>query len=83
MVWRLAWSTADRQLGGPNLPLDHFGFYPIQGSMTRGPKAVFPDVLLIEKSRATCFGGRFPSRFIHQVIIIDELHKLYDCMFSP
>ena len=28
-------------------------------------------------------GGRFPPRFIHQVIIITGLNKLYNCMFSP
>ena len=39
-------------------------------------------VPLIEKSRASCHGGRCPS-FIHQVIIITGLTKLYDCMFSP
>ena len=37
---------------------------------------------LIEKSRASCPGGRFPLRSIHQVIIAG-LKKLYDCMFSP
>ena len=37
---------------------------------------------LIEKSRASCPGGRFPS-FIYQVIIITGLNKLYDCMLSP
>ena len=38
---------------------------------------------LIEKSRASCPGGRFPPSFIHQVIIITRLNKLYDCMFPP
>ena len=37
----------------------------------------------IEKSRASCPGGRFPPSFIHQVIVITGLNKLYDCMFSP
>ena len=40
-------------------------------------------VLLIEKSRASCPGGRFSHSFIHQVIIITGLNKLNDCMFSP
>ena len=35
---------------------------------------------LIEKSRALCPGGRFPSSFIHQVIIVAGLNKLYDCI---
>ena len=40
-------------------------------------------VPLFEKSRASCPSGRFPPSFIHQVIIITGLNKLYDCMFSP
>ena len=40
-------------------------------------------VPLIEKSRTSCPGGRFPPSFIHQVIVITGLNKLYDCMFSP
>ena len=40
-------------------------------------------VPFIEKSRASCPSGRFPPRFIHQVILITGLNKLYDCMFSP
>ena len=38
---------------------------------------------LIEKKRGLSPGGRFPPGFIHQVIIITGLNKLYDCMFSP
>ena len=34
-------------------------------------------------STASSPGGRFPPSFIHQVIIITGLNKLYDCMFSP
>ena len=33
-------------------------------------------VLLIEKSRALSPGGRFPPRFIHQVIIITRVIRL-------
>ena len=40
-------------------------------------------VPLIEKRRGLSPGGRFPHRFIHQVIIITGLNKLYNCMFSP
>ena len=40
-------------------------------------------VPLIVKDRALCPGGRFPPSFIHQVIMITGLNKLYDCMFSP
>ena len=32
---------------------------------------------LIENRRASCPGGRFPSSFIHQVIIITGLNNLY------
>ena len=38
---------------------------------------------LIEKIRGLSPGGRFPPSFIHQVIIITRLNKLYNCMFSP
>ena len=40
-------------------------------------------VPLIEKSRVSWPGGRFPPSFTHQVIIITGLNKLYDCIFSP
>ena len=37
----------------------------------------------IEKRRGLSPGGRFPPSFIHQVIIITGLNKLYNYMFSP
>ena len=40
-------------------------------------------VPLIDKRRGLSPGGRFPPSFIHQVIIITGLNKLYNCMFSP
>ena len=40
-------------------------------------------VPLIEKRRGFSPGGRFPPSFIHQVVIITRLNKLYDCMSSP
>ena len=40
-------------------------------------------VPLIEKSRGLSPGGQFPPSFIHQVIIITGLNKLYNRMFSP
>ena len=40
-------------------------------------------VPLIGKRRGLSPGGRFPPSFIHQVIIITGLNKLYNCMFSP
>ena len=39
-------------------------------------------VPLIEKRRGLSPGGRFPPSFIHQVILITGLNKLYNCMFS-
>ena len=36
---------------------------------------------LIEKRRGLSPGGRFAPGFIHTVIIITGLNKLYDCMF--
>ena len=35
-------------------------------------------VPLIEESRALCSGGRVSPSFIHQVIIITGLNKLYE-----
>ena len=40
-------------------------------------------VPLIEKRRGLPRSGRFPPSFIHPVIIITGLNKLYNCMFSP
>ena len=40
-------------------------------------------VPLTAKRRGLSPGGRFPPSFIHQVIIITGLNKLYNCMFSP
>ena len=40
-------------------------------------------VPLIAKRTGLSPGGRFPPSFIHQVIIITGLNKLYNCMFSP
>ena len=40
-------------------------------------------VPLIEMIRASCPGGRFFHTFIHQIIIITGLNKLYNCIFSP
>ena len=42
-----------------------------------------PPVPLIEKRRGLSPGGRFPSSFIHQVVIITGLNKLYNRIFSP
>ena len=41
-----------------------------------------PVKLLMEKSRVLCPGGRFPPSFIHQVVIITGLNKLYDYVLA-
>ena len=40
-------------------------------------------VPLIENRRGLSPSGRFTPGFIHRVIIITGLNKLYDCMFPP
>ena len=40
-------------------------------------------VPLIEKRRGLSPGGWFSPSFIHQVIIITGLNKLYNCAFLP
>ena len=37
---------------------------------------------ILEKSRASCPSGRFSPSFIHQVIIIPGLNKLYDYVLT-
>ena len=39
-------------------------------------------VPLINKRRGLSPGGRFPPSFIHQVIIITGLNKIFNCMVS-
>ena len=39
-------------------------------------------VTLIGKRRGLSPGGRFPPSFIHQVIIITGLNKIYDCVLA-
>ena len=72
---------------------EHFGFPPvlrywvIKGlGMYRRVYAtghIKDPMPLIAKRRGLSPGCRFPPSFIHQVIIITGLNKLYDCMFSP
>ena len=69
----------------------HFGFpendWVIKGlgmsSRVYATGHIQDPVPLIEKSRGLSPGGRFPPSFIHQVIIITGLNKLYNRMFSP
>ena len=44
--------------------------------------ALFIGILQRCSSRRVGPGGRFPPSFIHQVIIITGLNKLYDCVFA-
>ena len=37
---------------------------------------------LIEKRKGLSPSGQFPLSFIHQVIIITRLNKLYDCILT-
>ena len=48
---------------------------PHPGMYIKQPETSPTPTLLIEKSRASCPSGRFPS-FIHQVIVIPGLNKL-------
>ena len=68
VVWWLACLTVDRQIGGSNLP--HVGQHFVCPAvcMCWLWLHVKDPVPLIEKSRAWCPGGRFPSSFIHEVI---------------
>ena len=52
-------------------------------SLVYAPGHIKDPVPFIEKRRGLSPGGRFPPSFIHQVIIITRLNKLYNCMFSP
>ena len=71
----------------------HFGFPPVlrdgvikglgMSSRACGTGHIKDPVPLMEKRRGLSPGGRFPPGFIHRVIIITGLNKLYDCMFSP
>ena len=78
--WRVRLWT-DRSAVQICLLLEHFDFP--QSSHVCVTMHIQNPLLLIKKSRVLCPGGRFPPSFIHQVIIITGLNKLYDCMLSP
>ena len=73
-----------------NRSTEHFGFPPSAPRLGR-PNIIAIDatghikdpVPLIAKRRGLSPGGRFPPSFIHQIIIITRLNKLYNWMFSP
>ena len=91
----VARSTLDRCVVGssPTCGTEHFGFPPVlrdweskgvgMSSLVYATGHIKDPVPLIEKRRGLSPGGRFPPSFIHQVIIITGLNKLYNCMFSP
>ena len=76
----------------PTCATEHFGFPPSAPRLgNQRPWYGQPRLYdwAYERSRATSKrrglspGGRFPPSFIHQVIIITGLNKLYNCTFSP
>ena len=91
----VARSTPDRCVvcSSPTWGTEHFGFPPVlhnwvikglgMSSLVYATGHIKDPVPLIEKRRGLSPGGRFPPSFIHQVIIITGLNKLYNCMFSP
>ena len=97
MAQLVARSTPDRCVVGssPTRGTQHFGFTPSAprlGNQLKGlgmSSLVYATghrkdpVPLIDMRRGLSPGGRFPPSFIHQVIIIIGLNKLYNCMFSP
>ena len=73
---------------------EHFGFPPVlrdwvmkglgMSSLVYATGDIKDSVPLIDKRRGLSPGGRVPPSFIHQVIIITGLNKLYNIrMFSP
>ena len=88
-------STPDRCVVGssPTRGTEHFGFPPVlcdwvikglgMSSLVYVTGHIIDPVPLIDKRRGLSPGGQFPPSFIHQVIIITRLNKLYNCMFSP
>ena len=91
----VARSTPDRCVVGssPTRGTEHFGLPPLlrdwvikglgMSSLVYATGQIKDPVPLIERRWGLSPGGRFPPSFIHQVIIITGLNKLYGCMFSP
>ena len=91
-----AHSTPDRCVVGssPTCGTEHFGSPPsaprlgnqrpwYMSSLVYSTGPIHDPVPLIERRRGLSPGGRFPPSFIHQVIIMTGLNKLYNYMFSP
>ena len=96
MAQLVARSTPDRCVvdSSPTRGTELFGFPPsvvhdwvIKGlgmsSLVYATGHIKDPVPLIDKKRGLSPGGRVPPSFIHLVIIITGLNKLYNCMFSP
>ena len=88
VIGRKVVSTLQCVVGSsPTRGTEHFGFPQSKGlgmsSLVYATGHIKDPVPLIEKRRGLSPGGRFPPSFIHQVIIITGLNKLYNCMFSP
>ena len=95
MAQLVARSTPDRCVvaSSPTRGTEHFGFPPVlrdwvtkdlgMSSLVYATGHIKDPVPLIGKRRGLSPGGRFPPSFIHQVVIITGLNKLYNCMFSP
>ena len=92
MAQLVARSTVSRcVVGSSPRGAEHFGFPPvlrdwvIKGlgmySRVYATGHIKDPVPLIEKRRGLSPGGRFPPSFIHQVVIITGLNKLYNRMF--
>ena len=95
MARLVARSTPDRCVVSlsPTRRTEHFGFPPSAPQLGNQRSWYVQPCLCdwaYKRSRATYQkekelspGGQFPLSFIHQVIIITGLNKLYNCIFSP
>ena len=95
MAQLVARSTLDRCVVdlSPTRGTEHFGFPPSAPRLgNQRPFYVQPRLCdwaykrsraAYRKEKGLSPGGRFPPSFIHQVMIITGLNKLYNCMFSP
>ena len=94
MAQLVARSTVSRRVVGSSpRGAEHFGFPPVlhnwvikglgMSSLVYATGHIKDSMPLIEKRRGLSPGGRFPPSFVHQVIIITGLNKLYNRMLSP
>ena len=93
MAQLVARSTLDRCVVGssPTCETKHFGFPPVlrdweikglgMSSLVYATGHIKDPVPLIEKRMGLSPGGRFPPSFIHLVIFITGLNKLYKMLY--